>query len=275
MATRTILRTGSARSAASAARLRAAWAAPFSRPAFAGVTPVMRAVTLIEVLLVIVIVGVLAGMILPNFAGVSDKEQLEESARRIRAMLAMCRAQAMNNAVQYRAEIQQDGRFKLLRQVDPLVAPNEFRLVRESWADQEFPLPRVWVESVQELPDGPTPILLEDELEIVDELIVDPVPITDLESPLVLDFRPDGESTSAEWTLRHQDGRGLKMVLDGRVGRVTVEPVEPLNPDEVSMPERIPLTEAERASLTEPLETRRRPGGPWQRPALDGQGGGS
>ena len=85
----------------------------------------------------------------------------------------------------------------------------------------------------------------------------EPIPVAELEDELELDFEPDGTSSSARWVLRSEDGRGVEMTLDGRLGRVQIEPVERLDPDSLERPE--PLEEEEEEEYEEdqdPLEER-------------------
>ncbi len=199
-----------------------------------------RGFTLLEALLVIALLSVLAAVVWPDFAAARRSEQLGESAGRIKALLAMSRAQAMNEARTYRVRIRTDGTLNVRVQRDALLAPHTYIKVRDTWATLEFLLPDVWVAALQPLPEGPPPILIEDdEIEFPDELEEDPDPISDFDAPFDIFFAPDGTSGSARWVLRDADGRGLMMTLDGRLGRVTIEPVDPLEKGEIERPEKL------------------------------------
>ena len=188
-----------------------------------------RAVTLIELLLVISLITLLALFTWPNFDNASRRERLDESARRLKSLIAMCRAEAMNEAVRYRVTFRLDGSVKVRRQYDPIKAPHVYIPVGKSWARMAFLLEDVWVESVALLPDGPPPILVDDELEEFDDMEEDlePILIEEFETPIEIDFAVDGTSDSLLWILRDSAGRGKEMTLDGRLGRVSVELIDP------------------------------------------------
>lgn len=204
-------------------------------------TPARPAFTLVEVLLVVLLIGLLAAVVWPDFGPFSRGRQLPESAERIKALVAMCRAQAMNEARTYRISIQADGRLRVTRQLDPLLAPQEYVRVRDSWTDAEFLMEDVWVEAVLPLPDGPPPILVEDDTIEFNEFVTEPVSVTELTQPLDLDFSPDGSCASARWILRDVRGHGLQMTLDGRLGRLEIVEVEPRAADDVEKPPLLPV----------------------------------
>lgn len=198
-----------------------------------------RAVTLLELLLVISLLGLLAAFLWPDFGTATRNELLDESARRMKTLIAMCRAEAMNESIRYQISLRADGSLEVRRQYDPIEAPHVFVPVRKDWARQAILLEDVWVESVVPLPDGPAPVLLEDELVEVEEMEEQPIPIEEFEEPVVLLFEPDGTSDSLRWTLRDGLGRGVEMMLDGRLGRVTVERVARIPEEQVERPPEI------------------------------------
>lgn len=196
-----------------------------------------KAFTMLEVLIVVMLVGIVAAIALPDFLQGRRAEELDESARRVNTLAQMCRAQAMNGSRRYRLTIRRDGSLRVTRQRDPIFAPHEYYRFREPWANMAFLLEHVWIESVLPLPEGPPPILIEDELVDFDDYDdQEPIPVTDFESDLELTFEPDGTSNSVLWVLRDEDGRGLEMTLDGRLGRIRTQPVERLEPDSVERP---------------------------------------
>lgn len=212
-----------------------------------------NAFTLLEVLLVVLLLALLAAFTWPEFSRAGRAEELDESARRIKTLTQMCRAQAMNESRRYRLTFRLDGTVKVTRQRDPILAPHEYHKFRDPWANMAFLLEHVWVEAVLPLPEGPAPILIEDELvEFEDYDDEDPIPVTDLEREMELNFEPDGTSNSARWVLRDADGRGLEMMLDGRLGRVQIELVGRLEPDAAERPE--PLEDDEDQEYEEDLD---------------------
>jgi prepilin-type N-terminal cleavage/methylation domain-containing protein len=203
------------------------------------------AVTLIEVLLVISIIGLLAVLAWPNFDRARRSQMLVESSSRLRSLIAMCRAEAMNESRRYRISFLPDGRMVLRRQFDPVRAPHVYVPVRTDWAHLAFLMEDVWVESVALLPDGPAPIRIEDELEQFDELEdeFEPEPIDEFVDPIHIVFNADGTSDSLLWILRDTTGRGMEMILDGRLGRVATRWVERLDDRSVERPLEYDLEE--------------------------------
>lgn len=195
------------------------------------------AFTLLELLLVVMLVGVLAYFAWPDFTGQSRREQLVESERRMKALVAMCRAEAMNQARQYRITFRTDGRVDVTRQRDPLVAPHEFVAILEDWANTRFLLDGVWVAALQPLRDGPAPILIEDDNIEFTELEDDPTDIAEIEASYELTFQPDGQSSSMRWVLRDTGGHGVLMTLDGRLGRVESAEAADIPEGEAQAPE--------------------------------------
>lgn len=194
-----------------------------------------RGFTLVEVLLVIVLVGLLASFVWPDFSVLMRGRRLDESVSRLKALVAMCRAQAMNESRRYRLTLLPDGRIELSRQRDPVAAPNEYVRVGDGWAQGPWLMEDVWVEAVQPLPDGPPPLdVQDDEIEFFEA----PDRPQALEAPFEIDFEPDGLSSSARWVLRDALGRGRELTLDGRLGRVSAAEVEPLSDGSVERPER-------------------------------------
>jgi prepilin-type N-terminal cleavage/methylation domain-containing protein len=197
-----------------------------------------NAFTLLELLIVILLIAMLAAFVWPEFFGSLSKAHLEESARQLKTVISMCRAESMNTAKRHRITFRKDGSVYLTRQQDPQRAPDHFVRVRESWAATPPLADAVWVDTLLALPDGPPPILVDDDHIEFTEFTEEPQPITDLDGEFHLDFDADGTSNSARWVLRDTAGRGLQMTLDGRLGRVTIEPIPPVD-DKPTRPEKL------------------------------------
>ncbi len=207
-----------------------------------------RAFTLLEVLLVVALLATVAVMVWPDFGTAERAERLDESARRMKSLLSMCRAEAMLQSRRYRVEFRPDGTLYLTRQLDPLYGPHLYVPVKSDWAGQPVLLEDVWVESVLPMSGGSTPIEIEDEqIEYLEDQTIpeEPTPIEELGEPLWLDFEPDGRSASLRWTLRDISGRGRQLTLDGRLGRVLIEPAERLEAELVQKPEPMTFDEPE------------------------------
>jgi prepilin-type N-terminal cleavage/methylation domain-containing protein len=200
--------------------------------------PIRAGFTLFELLLAIVLVGLLAVFLWPDSYGVLRGAQLDESVDRVQALLSMSRAKAMNEARRYRIAFRPDGTIWVWRQRDPLLAPDEYELLREGWANRSVLLDDVWVAAFQPLPEGPPPIRVEDELLEFTEFQDDPPAMTQADQDHLLDIEPDGASASARWDVRDASGRGVRMTLDGRIGRIRVEALARMS--ESPRPERLP-----------------------------------
>lgn len=187
-----------------------------------------RAFTLLEVLIVLVLLAILAAILWPDFATAQQGEQLSESVTRTKALVAMCRAQAMNEARRYRIVFRPDGRMQVRCQEDPVQAPDSYIEVRQEWAELPFLLEDVWIAALLPLPQGPPPILVDDEVVEFEELEAEPVAIEEFEDVVNLDFYPDGTSGSARWVLRDVRGRNSQMTLDGRLGRIEIVELDPV-----------------------------------------------
>ncbi len=202
-----------------------------------------RAFTLIELTLVVALLGLLAAFVWPAFSGVEQAEHLSESARRMQALVAMCRAEAMNQGREYQILIRADGSLRVQRQNDPLGAPDKYDAPQIDWVETKVLLDDVWVDSVQFLSDGPPPIRIVDEKIEFPQAVYDLTPVTDYEHPVAIEFAPDGGCNSLRWVLRDERGRRLMLTLDGRLGRVRMEEYDSLAPGEAARPERLPEAE--------------------------------
>lgn len=201
----------------------------------------VSAFTLLEILIVVALLGILAAMVWPDFEQARKSEQLDESTRRLKTLVQMCRARAMNDARRYRIELVQDGSLRVTRQRDPLYAPQQYVKFRDQWVRMAFLLEDVWVESALPLPEGPPPLDIQDDLIEFDEFQEDQTPIDQFARPLAIDFETDGTSNSARWILREAGGRGVQMTLDGRLGRIDVESVDRKDPESLDRPQPIEL----------------------------------
>lgn len=211
------------------------------------------AFTLFEVLLVILLIGILAGFAWPQLSGTSHAENLDESVSRMKALIAMCRAQSMNESRGHRIIFRTDGSLKVLRQLDAIEAPHQFVPVLDSWGHQQVLLEDVWVDGVIPLPEGPPPLNVQDDLIEFAEFDEVPKPVAEIEGGVQLTFKADGSCESLRWILRDQRGRGVQMTLDGRLGNVFIAPAPTLHEQEVVRPKAIDL-EAEKKADEQLME---------------------
>lgn len=211
-----------------------------------------RAFSLLELLMVIALLGLVAVVAWPDFQAVSHGDRLKESAGRLESLVAMCRAEAMNDGRAYRVEVLKDGSLRVTAQADPIFRPNEYLYVQSPWTQTEVLLDDVWVESVQALPEGPPPIRIVDERLEFPKTEIKMTPVEELESPAVLNFPPDGTTRSMRWLLRQEEGEGVLLTLDGRLGRLNQESVERLAKSDLKRPK--PLEKSEREAFDKAAE---------------------
>jgi prepilin-type N-terminal cleavage/methylation domain-containing protein len=105
-----------------------------------------RGFTLLEILLVIGLLAIVMAMVMPNLIGDFTRAQLPESARQMRALMQLTRANAMIDGLRYRIrfprEDELDGQGSQRQPVvevedEPLANPEQFRPVLASWARDE------------------------------------------------------------------------------------------------------------------------------------------
>ncbi len=108
--------------------------------------PRRRAYTLIELILVLSLLALIVAMTLPNVIRDIESRRLPESARRVRSMLTLVRANAMYEGKRFRVrfpmedEIDSEGSRRqplIEREDDPFLAPGVFNRVTEPWGRGE------------------------------------------------------------------------------------------------------------------------------------------
>src|SRR5512139_1309699 len=113
---------------------------------------VRRGFTLTELLLVIMLIGLVVAFAWPELTTSAEAQQFREAAFGVRGLVAMCRAQEMQQTQRYRLRIRQEGSLSVKRQADSLKAPHLYITPPVDCA-RSSPLPdNVWIESVQLLP---------------------------------------------------------------------------------------------------------------------------
>lgn len=118
-----------------------------------------RAFTLVEVLLVIGLLALLAGIAWPLFRTDTPYQKIQRTANRLSSLLAMCRAEAMLQGHPYRvtwptatqpaedstAPIQPE----IMHETDPVGAPGQYNPVAASWANEPVFDPGVQIRLIQ------------------------------------------------------------------------------------------------------------------------------
>jgi prepilin-type N-terminal cleavage/methylation domain-containing protein len=205
-----------------------------------------RAVTLIEVILVIALIGLVIAFTFPDYGGELRRRSLAESADRLRSLIIMTRAAAMQDGLRYR--IQFEGtpdpndplaqkeidvpivtlQPQVLRQAEPMGNPEAFGGFAAGWKDDTKVL-QDGTRCVAVLSGKPNfEIRPESEIagpSVTEEGIAEFVPLT---------LNPDG--TTSGWVTfvltdlpydevpegRHV-GRILNVIVDGRTGDVWIQ----------------------------------------------------
>ncbi len=120
--------------------------------------PRRRAYTLLELVLVVGLLAVIAAMAIPSFVGQLEREKLPGSARQLRSLLSLVRANAQFDGKRYRLRFPDEGETDLTgdvrqpiieREDDPVHEPEVYSLVRSPWVQGETLLGHVWCAEVR------------------------------------------------------------------------------------------------------------------------------
>lgn len=182
-----------------------------------------RGVTLVEVVLVAGLLAVIAAMVMPVMLQRLEQDRLVNSARNLRSLLTLVRANAQFDGKRYRIrfatederndeESGVDPRQPIIeREDDPIEAPGFFRPVKASWAHGETLLGEVWCPEVRL--GKPTIEGLRDRLDrldaAADELEDSEQDIDPYRPPLYIE--PDGTS---DWVTYVVTAAPMDMALD-------------------------------------------------------------
>jgi len=186
---------------------------------------------LLELMLVIALVAMLAGMVWPNLPGRLTGKQLIHSASRLNSVLQICRSSAMTQAKRYRC-VWDANTNRMIVQIErePLESPGEFTDLKAHWARSSPLIGKVkcidvrirgWSIQQEKLDSsGPAPGQLSSE-----QLELQFVPLV---------FGPDGTCDPAIIILEDQRGKRKVLELNRLTGQATVR--DPL-PDELDQVE--------------------------------------
>ena len=179
--------------------------------------------TLMELMVVLVIIGVVSAVILPEMTGTYDESKLRTSARQlIQTMgLAQSRAVAVNH--EHRLVIDNENhRFWMARRSldeglgETFVPVDEISGAEGTW------YPRVEV-------TFRNPLFSEDD----EQTEMDPwkeenetKDPSEMGSKPFMTFYPDGTTSRAEWVLKHSNGTGLVLKVLPATGRVRIQQLE-------------------------------------------------
>jgi type II secretion system protein H len=90
--------------------------------------------TLVEVVMVLALLALLAGLVVLNVGGQSDSRRLVEGASRMAAMLDLARADAANLGKRLQVMFDAQGQMVVTFESDPLGAPDQFVPYGATWA---------------------------------------------------------------------------------------------------------------------------------------------
>jgi prepilin-type N-terminal cleavage/methylation domain-containing protein len=202
-----------------------------------------RAITLIEVLLTIVILGLIMAWAMPELDRLWESRSLVESADRLRTLIVRTRAQAMLDGRRYRitfpgapdpndpfADKEIDVPFETKQpevewQRDPLVNPEWWDRYHSDWADSDVLYPGVRCVAV--MPGRPS-------FDVDPQSPISGPSITEGEAPFHrVNFNHDGTSDWATFVLtdlpfdidveEHHVGRIINVIVDGRTGEAWLQ----------------------------------------------------
>ncbi len=201
------------------------------------------AYTLLEVILVVALLVVISAIAIPSFVGQLEREELPGSARQLRSLLSLTRANAAYDGKRYRIRFPGedekdstgDDRQPIVeREDDPIRDPETYTPVTAPWAVGKTLLGGVWcaevrlgrptIEDIQERRQRGAP-------EITDELIREQEDLEPETPPLYIE--PDGASEWATFVLTPaprdtlldelEDHPRVEMIVEGTTGLAWIQ----------------------------------------------------
>jgi len=156
-------------------------------------------------MLVMLIIGVVAGLTVPMFRGTLSSVSLQSGARSVMALANHARAMASAQALRYCLNFNPDeGTFWLTAELQPLTAFDQFDPLPNAWG-RVFNLPeRVAFERLVRVDDGQETPLAGEDARVV--------------------FYPDGTADEAEIVLANDRNDVLALSVRPWTGRVKVVP---------------------------------------------------
>lgn len=172
----------------------------------------VRSFTLIEILLVIAVLVMLAGLIWPNVMGRREQARFDHVVLRVSTMMSLARSGAMMSGRTHRCVFDEGGgRMRVEWEPEPFDGAGEFEPVEGSWARLDLAKEGVRCEMVDL--SGVFKAIRVRERDVVGE---DP-PAALLEP---VTFRPDGRCDSGVIVLKSKGGREAQMAINGLTGQV-------------------------------------------------------
>jgi len=162
------------------------------------------AFTLVELMVIVALIAILAGTLVPQFAGTFAGMQLSSAAGQIGDVMAFCYSQSNAQQTDYRLYISPDERrVWVMCEVEAETGERTWQLTSTPWM-QTCQLP----ESVQFDPDALAENVSQDD-----------------EGTYYVQFRRDGTADFCTIRLLSLHGSAIEVALNGLTGRVTVREV--------------------------------------------------
>lgn len=146
-----------------------------------------RGVTLIELMLVMMILIIMAGVAMPRFSDFFPALQVRESADGVFSWALKCRSDAALTGARHRL-VFEGGKYRIEFEARPLKEPGVFTRLEGSWGERELP------GEVQATAD-----------------------------PSTIDFRPDGTATAAVIELANDRGDKRVIRIEAATSQAVIE----------------------------------------------------
>ncbi|MGE0710178.1 MAG: Tfp pilus assembly protein FimT/FimU [Planctomycetota bacterium] len=175
-----------------------------------------RTFTLLEILLVVAVIGILAGLTVPRMSGSTKRHRLEAQARTMVGLARKARALAAGEGRTYVLLVDPAGReLRLVRQRDPLAEPDDAKDPElEVPADERWARPLSFEEDVTL-----DRALVEDEEQKLSGSGAE---------PLLVPFRPDGTSDAVQLDFRLGTDV-IPILVDRNLGEARIQPATQVN----------------------------------------------
>jgi len=173
---------------------------------------------MLELLLVIVVLMMLAGVVWTNLGQRTSGAKLEFATRQLAGLLRLTRAEAMNTGNCYRCRFEVGGmRAVIEEEADPLAQPGVFGPIEAGWAQIELGRENIKCLSVQF--DSWESQLKDEEAKILEA--DDKVEQGGLGPPIF--FYPNGTSDTASILLCDKENRDFTLKINGLTGHIQVD----------------------------------------------------
>jgi type II secretory pathway pseudopilin PulG len=180
--------------------------------------PKARAFTLLELLLVMVILIVLAGIVWPNLGRTTSRAKLEHSVRQLAELMKLGRAEAMSTGKSYRCRFDVGGMKAMIEEeTNPQKQPGVYETIPAGWGQVDLGADNIKCLSI--LFDPWESQLKEEEAKILEP--ENEAEKNGLGPPIM--FYPDGTSDTVSILLGDQNDRNFTLKINGLTGHIQIE----------------------------------------------------